>query len=109
MGQGLNNQKILSPITSEAVDIRGRTQASITFNASAQVSSVLTEGIYDLWSTADCYLAVSNSNATANAVTSSNGYLLRAGNTVPFRIRPGDIIGAIQSSVSGTLAFVQVG
>jgi hypothetical protein len=109
MGQGLNNQRVLSPIVSEAVDIRGRQQASVAFNGTAAVSNTLVEGIYDLWATADCYLAVSNSNAVANAVASNTGYLLRAGNTVPFRIRPGDIIGVIQASASGTLAFVQVG
>lgn len=90
----------------DPVDIEVHTQANFAITAAAAQSSALDEGIYDLWTTTDCYVKVA---PTANDVTTSTGYLLRAGSTVPFAIRKGSNIGAITSGAAGTISFHRVG
>ena len=96
----------------DAVDVKGNTQASFSISSTAAQSSALDSaasyqaGLYDVWADVDCYIKVAT---TANDVTVANGYLLRANNTIPVVVRPGDKIGAITVSASGTLYFHKVG
>lgn len=91
----------------DLIDIRGRSQGLLPFTNAANQTAALTEGFFDLWSDQDCYIAVSASNALG--VTSSNGYLLRATNTIPVKIREGDLLGAIRSATNGTVSYHQIG
>lgn len=91
--------------TIDAVDISGRAQVSVAISGTATQSAALSAGIYDLWATVDCYVKVA---ADANGVTTATGYLLRAGNTVPFVVPEQQKIGAITSGAAGSIAFHRV-
>lgn len=74
-------------------------------SGTADHTGAFTEGgLYDLWCDVDVYLKV---GTTANDVTTSTGYLLRANTTVPFIIGAGDRLGGIAGS-SGTLRYIKV-
>lgn len=84
-----------------AVNIQGHTQ--LTFNAGTtgeQHAEKLTPGVYDVWAAADVYLKLDQSNAAD--VTTTSGYLLRSGNTVPLLVTTPSYLGA--ASATGTPA-----
>lgn len=88
----------------DAIDLEERAQATVSLSTSEANSNALSDGVYDCWSDVDCWLKVGPSAA---GVTSSNGYLLRANNTVPLVVRDGSRINAIAGG-NGTLRFHQV-
>lgn len=89
----------------DAIRLAG-SRGSLAISATVAQTDVLAEGIYDLWSDIDCYIKIAS---TANDVTTGNGYLLRANNTVAFDVRSGEKIGGIVASGTGTLSFHRVG
>lgn len=92
----------------DAADIEGSAQGTVSSATSAAQSGALQEGIYDLWNTQDCYIKVA---ATANDVTAATGYFVKAAATIPVRIvvRANSKIGAIMASAVGSLAYHRVG
>lgn len=67
-----------------SVNIKGRVQRTFTV-ATGISSEQLTPGVYDVWADGDVYMKV-DSDVAAAKPTSSTGYLLKSGNTVPFRV-----------------------
>lgn len=92
-------------LVTDPISISGFSQASLSISGIAAQSAALTGGVYDVWSTVDCYIKI---NATANDVTTSTGYLLRANNTVPMQVPDQEKIGAITSGAAGTLTYHRV-
>jgi hypothetical protein len=95
----------MSQIVQEAVKIEGFAQGTplAISTIAAQTADLGTQdGIYDLWSDVDCYVKIA---VTANDVTTSTGYLLRANNTLAFFVNSGRKIGAITASGTGNLYF----
>jgi hypothetical protein len=91
----------------QVVLLQGHAQGTVSLTTTAAQSSALEEGLYDLWTSADCYIKVAT---TANDVTTGNGYLLRSSVTLPsVLIRTGDKIGGIVASGTGTLSYHKVG
>lgn len=99
-------QKKHPQLIADLVDLEGFAQASRTFATSATSTGVLIEGVYDVWADQDVYLKVAE---TANDVTTSTGYLLRANNTITLLIRENRKLGVIMSSATGTAYYHQVG
>lgn len=98
---------LIDPVAG-VVDLKGHAQGtvlSITGTA-AQTAAFSLDGIYDVWSTVDCWLKV---DPTANDVTALTGYLLRANQTVAVMIRALDKLGAITGGGSGSLSFHKIG
>lgn len=86
--------------------LTGNTQQQLSISAVAAATPVLLGGRYDIWSTVDVYV---KTGAVVSGVTSNNGYLIRAGETLAgVEIEDGCKIGAI-SSVAGTLSYHKVG
>lgn len=83
-----------------AINIQGRSQKSV---AGGSESELLLPGVYDVWADADCYIKLDQKSAMT--VTSSNGYLLRAGNTLPVQVTSPSFIGV---SAGATLKYHQV-
>lgn len=81
-----------------AIHITGNSQGSV--GAASQV--YLGAGVYDVWSAADTYIKVNKISSLD--VSSSNGYLLRAGNTVPLILKEPAYLGS-----TGTLYYHKVG
>lgn len=81
--------------------------AAVTLAVSgvAAQTAALTLGVYDVWCTVDVYVKV---HTTANDVTVANGYLIRAGTTIPLRVLEGRKIGAIAGG-AGTLSYHRTG
>jgi hypothetical protein len=86
------------------VDLEGSAAATLAVSAAADHTPILNEGIYDVWCTVDVFVKVA---PTANNVTTANGYLIRANNTVSVLVRTGSRIGAIAGG-AGTLSYHQV-
>ena len=91
---------------SDLIDLEGYAQGSVSSATNAAQSAALNEGVYDLWCDQDSYIKIAT---TANDVTSSTGYLLRANNTITCVVRTNSKIGAIMSATAGTLKYHQVG
>jgi len=90
--------------TMPCVDIADSEQIRVAITStSATATTNIAGAYYDVWSDVDVYVKVSR--ASASTVTATTGYLLRAGNTVPFGIRDGYQIGAIAASANGTLVL----
>lgn len=90
-----------------AVNIQGRSQ--FTFNASTtgeQYAEKLLPGVYDVWAAADVYLKIDQSDAAD--VTTTTGYLLRSGNTVPLQVSSPSYLGAASASGTPAVFFHQV-
>lgn len=90
----------------DPVDIEGYEAGTVSLSTTAAASAALEEGIYDVWADVDCYIRLS---AAPTAVTTSNGYLMRVGNTMPYLVKNGSKIGAIVASGTGTLKYHKVG
>lgn len=85
--------------------LEGNSQQSFAISSSAAQSAALHEGLYDVWSTIDCYIKVEE---TATDVTTSTGYILFAYNVVTLGIDESRKIGAITASGTGTLQIHKV-
>ena len=96
----------------DAVYLQGYSQANFAISGVGAQSAALTidspisgAAIYDVWADVDCFIKI---GATASNVTTTTGYLLRAGNSIPVIVPTGSRIGAITSGAAGTLAFHRV-
>lgn len=89
-------------LVSDAISLSGNAQGSVSLSTTAAQSAALTGGVYDVWSDVDCYIKVA---ATANDVTTSTGYLLRANNTIPIIVPDQEKLGGIVASGTGTLSY----
>jgi hypothetical protein len=68
-----------------AANIQGRVQRQLLANARI----VLEPGVYDVWAASDVYVKLDkadNAEGIAVAVSSTNGYLIRAGTTIPLQV-----------------------
>lgn len=88
--------------------IRGRRQSNFAISSAAAQSGVLPVGVYDIWSDAECWVAVGPNASTG--LTTNTGHILYADNVFTIQVDDGDRIGAIcATGVSGTLRYHQVG
>lgn len=92
-------------LVSDAISLSGHSQGTVSLSTTAAQSAALTGGVYDIWSDVDCYIKVA---ATANGVTTSTGYLLRANNTIPILVSDQEKLGGIVASGTGTLSYHRV-
>lgn len=93
----------------DSISLSGNAQASVALSTTEAVSAALDSGVYDVWCASDCYLKVATAALhTATPVTTSNGYLLRAGNTVPIYVPDQEKIGGIVASGTTTLYYHKV-
>ncbi len=86
--------------------LEGNSQGQLSVSGTAaQTSAFASGGYYDLWCDVDVYIKVA---ATANDVTTSTGYLLRANNTLALvMIGKNSKLGGVALS-SGTLRYHKV-
>lgn len=90
---------------SDAVQLSGNAQGTLSLSTTAADTAALSGGIYDVWSDVDCYIKVAT---VADDVTTSTGYLLRTGNTMPIIVPDQEVIGGIVASGTGTLSYHKV-
>lgn len=88
----------------DGVYLVNSTRTDTSVSAVAAQTAALTGGVYDVWSTVDAYIRVA---ADASGVTTANGYLVRANNTVPVIVPNGYKIGAIAGG-AGTMSHHKV-
>ncbi|TXH47453.1 MAG: hypothetical protein E6Q97_27080 [Desulfurellales bacterium] len=86
--------------------LQGNAQGQLSISGTAAQTSAFTEaGYFDLWCDVDAYVKVA---PTADNVTTSTGYLIRANTTYPnIMVLVGDKIGAIAGG-AGTLRYHKV-
>ena len=99
-------QMVHPQFISDLIDIEGFAKGTVSSATTAAQSAALTEGVYDIWCDQDTYIKV---NTTANDVTTTTGYLLRANNTITGVVRDARKIGCIMSTATGTLSYHKVG
>lgn len=86
--------------------LTGNTQQQLAVSGTAAETPILLGGRYDIWATVDVHV---KTGAVVSGVTTSNGYLIRAGETLAgVEIEDRCKIGAI-SIVAGTLSYYKVG
>lgn len=90
----------------DAVVIEGSTQGTLALSTTGAETAALREGIYDVWCTADCFIKV---GTTASDVTTSNGYVLLAGNVIPVLIREDRKLGGVVGTGTATLSYHKTG
>lgn len=90
----------------DSIDLFDKTRTDVSLTTTAAQSAALDEGVYDIWTTADTYIRIATD---ASGVTTANGYLLRANNTIPVFVRQNHKIGGILASGTGTLSIHEVG
>lgn len=93
------------PIARVIATIQGHEQQTLPVSTSEAATGRIDAGDYDLWADVETYVKIAGD---ASGVTTSNGYVLFAGNAVTFRIERGDQIGAIAIG-GGTLSYHRVG
>lgn len=92
-------------LVKDAIDIEGNPQATLSLTSSAAQTAALAEGVYHVWADAVSYIKV---DPTANDVTTSTGYIIRANATpVPVIVRAGSKIGGI-TGTTATLSYQKV-
>lgn len=99
---------LLAPptLTMDAVDIADASAIKVSVGASAAVIvSSLESTFYDAWATQDMYVKVAGDPST---VTSANGYLVRANNTITLAMRSGMNLGVLCTSAGGLLTLHRV-
>ena len=96
----------MSKFVSDVIRIGGYAQQTLSLSTTAAQTGQLREGIYDLWCDEDCYIKCA---ADSSDVTTSNGYLLRANNTIPIAIERNERLGGIVASGTATLSYHRVG
>lgn len=90
----------------DAIDIEDWSQGSISLTTTVAFAAPGDgEGIYDVWCAVDCYVHV---GPDAASLTTSTGYLLRAGNTIPLMVRKNSGIGGILASGANTLYYHRI-
>lgn len=87
-----------------AVVLQGNSRVDLAVSAAAAQTAALPGGVYDVWCGIDAFIKV---GPVANDVTTANGYLLRANNTIPVVVGDNDKIGAI-AGAAGTLSLHKV-
>jgi len=90
----------------DIVDLEGYTRTDLAFATAATQSGVIDEGWYDTWADQDCYIEVS---PTTTGLTTGNGYLLRANNTITVLIRRSSKLAVMRVTASGTLSWHKIG
>ena len=90
-----------------AVNLTGFAQRTFTVASGVSVNP-LNPGVYDVWADGDVYLRVRKSQTDAQGTTASNGYLLRAGQTIPLQITEASWLGA-GGGTAANVYFHQVG
>lgn len=98
--------KIFKNIFLNALDLEGNAAATLALSTSAAQTAALGEGAYEVWCDADCFLKVA---PTANDVTTSNGFLLKANTPRTLMVRGNSKIGGIVSTGTPTLRYHRVG
>ena len=97
---------MVTNLTTEILGLEGFARVTdLSISAVAAQTAALDMGAYDIWTTTDCYIKVST---TATGVTTSNGYLLRSGNTITIAVGSQEKVGAITSAAAGTLSMHRV-
>jgi len=92
------------PVT-DALNLSGNARVDVSLTTSAAQSAALAVGRYAVSTSADCFIKV---NATANDVTTANGYPLKA-NTVEFlNVPSNEKIGGIVATGTATLSYHKV-
>jgi hypothetical protein len=94
-------------LVSDAVDIQSQKTQSLAVSSTAAVVQAQESGVFDLWCATE--VAISIGPSSVATVTATTGYLLRANNTVPFKVTKGNYIQAITASASDTLYFQKTG
>jgi hypothetical protein len=93
---------------SDAIQLQGRSQGNLAITTTGAASAaVLTEGVYDVWSDIDAYIAVGTAPA---GVTATTGYFIKGG-AVPMRVEfigGAQKLGGVAGTGSGTLRWHQV-
>ena len=92
----------------DSVAIAGYSQATLSVsNVAAQTGAALDPGLYDVWcNEADVYIKLA---ATANDVTTSTGYVVKAGNVTTLEVNAsGYKLGGILAAGSGTLCYHRI-
>ena len=87
---------------SDRIDIEGFAGGTQAYTGTAGTTAGLAEGVYDVSSDQNCFIAV---NATA---TTATGYRLLQNNVVSVLVRQGSTLSAIRDTVSGTLWYHKV-
>lgn len=94
-----------SASVTDAIDLFGNAQGTVSLSTTGAQSAALAEGLYDVWCADDVYIKI---DPTASDVTTSTGYLLRAGNTIPLIVRQSHKIGGVLASGTSTLCYHKV-
>lgn len=87
--------------------LQGRSQSQIAISDTAEQTVPLANGVYDIWSDIECFIAI-GPNAAAG-LTVNSGHILYADNVFAVQVYDGDVVGAIcPTGMSGTLRLHQV-
>ena len=92
------------PIT-DAIDLEGRAQATLSISSTLAQTAALAAGVYDVWCDVDVYISVNKDNTGKTTATS---YILKAGNVVPVMVRDQRKIGGITAAASGMLSYHRI-
>lgn len=96
----------------DVIRITGNQQQQIAISTAVVQAGPFSPGIYDVWSTVDCYIAVypfrrADVLVSTPALTADIGYFLSANKTVSVRIEEGDVLQSL-GVASGTLKYMNV-
>lgn len=91
----------------DLVDIEGYAQGNVPLTGTGADDDDLEEGLYDVWCDDNVYIKVDPTDASD--VTTSTGYLVRAGNTMTVKVRSGSHLGGVLASGTGTLYYHKIG
>ncbi len=95
-----------SGVSADSLKLSGNAQVTpLSTSGTAAQTAALTDGIYHVWAATNTFIKVA---ATANDVTTSTGYELKAGNTIAVMVPGGQKIGAVLASGSSTLYIHKV-
>lgn len=93
------------------INIVGQTRGNIPLSTGGAASGQLAQGIYGVWSPVnDAYISVQNLPLSSDVMTSSVGYLIKAGLApVPVMVPANGVIVCGSSISSGVLAYEKTG
>lgn len=97
----------------DAIQLKGKRRQTLPLPAnSAQKTSHLENGPYDVYADVDVFVRVARPNRPAGEraedVTTADGYRIFAGNVITLYIEAGDVIGVI-SAVAGNFEYHRIG
>lgn len=91
---------------SDAISISGFVRGTdLALTTTGAQTDLLAGGIYDVWTTADCFLKI---GVTASDVTTTTGYPVWMGNVISLVVPDQERIGAIVASGTAVLSFHRV-